>query len=158
MCIDQCRAFGCVCFLLWPQSRDICTPTKGQRAQAERARANRHPRRPWPMHSLKVAKTSWATWAPLSSLAVVQGYVEQGIAEVVHGVEFIDEVHMLDIECFTCLDVLLESPMVQTLVLVTNCGQVLVRGMVDIILPHGIAVDLDRYLLYFDFVTVVDAT
>ena len=68
------------------------------------------------------------------------------------------EVHMLDIECFTYLDVLLESPMVQMLVLVTNCRQVLVRGMVDIILPHGIAVDLDRYLLYFDFVTVVDAT
>ena len=89
---------------------------------------------------------------------VVQGYIEQGVAEVVPGVVFIDEVHMLDIECFTYLDVLLESPMVQTLVLVTNCRQVLVRGMVDIILPHGIAVDLDRYLLYFDFVTVVDAT
>ena len=32
---------------------------------------------------------------------VVQGYVQQGVAEVVPGVVFIVEVHMLDIECFT---------------------------------------------------------
>ena len=52
---------------------------------------------------------------------VVQGYVE-GAAEVVPGVvfKFIDEVHMLDIECFTYLNVLLESPMAPTLVLATK--------------------------------------
>lgn len=32
---------------------------------------------------------------------VVNRYIEQGIAELVPGVLFIDEVHMLDIECFT---------------------------------------------------------
>ena len=51
---------------------------------------------------------------------VVQGYVEHGVAEVALGVVFIDEVHMLDIECFTCLNVLLESPMAPTLVLATK--------------------------------------
>ena len=32
---------------------------------------------------------------------VVNKYIDQGIAELVPGVLFIDEVHMLDIECFT---------------------------------------------------------
>ncbi len=32
---------------------------------------------------------------------VVDKYIEQGIAELVPGVLFIDEVHMLDMECFT---------------------------------------------------------
>ena len=34
---------------------------------------------------------------------VVNKYIDQGIAELVPGVLFIDEVHMLDIECFTYL-------------------------------------------------------
>ena len=59
---------------------------------------------------------------------VVQGYVEQGVGEVVPGVVFVDEVHMLDVECFTYLNVLLESPMSPTLILATNRGQSLVRG------------------------------
>ena len=60
---------------------------------------------------------------------------------MVPGVVFINEVHMLDIECFTYLDALLESPMVQTVVLAMNHGQALVRGMVDIISRHGIPVN-----------------
>ena len=81
---------------------------------------------------------------------VVQGYIEQGVAEVVPGVVFIDEVHMLDIECFTYLNALLESPMAPTVVLATNRGQALVRGTVDIVSPHGIPVDLlDRYMPRF---------
>jgi len=32
---------------------------------------------------------------------VVNRYIDQGIAELVPGVLFIDEVHMLDIECFS---------------------------------------------------------
>ncbi|KAH9970652.1 TIP49 C-terminus-domain-containing protein [Russula compacta] len=51
---------------------------------------------------------------------VVQGYVEQGVAEVVPGVVFIDKVHMLDIECFTYSNALLESPMTPTVILATN--------------------------------------
>ena len=37
-------------------------------------------------------------------------YIDQGTAELVPGVLFIDEVHMLDIECFTYLHRALESP------------------------------------------------
>ena len=90
---------------------------------------------------------------------VVKGYVDQGVAEVVPGVVFIDEVcplrcpirlrlqslaqvHMLDIECFTYLNALLESPMAPTVVLATNRGNTLVRGTTDIYSPHGIPVDL----------------
>ena len=81
---------------------------------------------------------------------VVQGYVEQGVAEVVPGVVFVDEVHMLDVKCFTYLNVLLESPMSLTLILATNRGQSLGRGTSDIISPHGVPVDLlDRYVQHF---------
>jgi RuvB-like protein 1 (pontin 52) len=78
---------------------------------------------------------------------VVKGYVDQGVAEVIPGVVFIDEVHMLDIECFTYLNSLLESPLAPTVILATNRGKTLVRGTTDIIAPHGIPIDLlDRYL------------
>ncbi|KZT23225.1 RuvB-like helicase 1 [Neolentinus lepideus HHB14362 ss-1] len=79
---------------------------------------------------------------------VVKGYVDQGVAEVVPGVVFIDEVHMLDIECFTYLNALLESPMAPTVIFATNRGNSLVRGTQDILAPHGVPVDLlDRCLI-----------
>ncbi|KAE9401639.1 RuvB-like helicase 1 [Gymnopus androsaceus JB14] len=79
---------------------------------------------------------------------VVKGYVDQGVAEVVPGVIFIDEVHMLDIECFTYLNALLESPMAPTVILATNRGNALVRGTQDLVAPHGIPVDLlDRCMI-----------
>jgi len=79
---------------------------------------------------------------------VVQSYVDQGVAEVVPGVVFIDEVHMLDIECFTYLNALLESPMAPTVILATNRGNTLVRGATDVVAPHGIPTDLlDRCLI-----------
>jgi len=79
---------------------------------------------------------------------VVKGYVDQGVAEIVPGVVFIDEVHMLDIECFTYLNILLESPMAPTVVLATNRGTSLVRGTTDIVSAHGVPVDLlDRCLI-----------
>ncbi|KAI0297485.1 RuvB-like helicase 1 [Multifurca ochricompacta] len=79
---------------------------------------------------------------------VVQSYVDQGVAEVVPGVVFIDEVHMLDIECFTYLNALLESPMAPTVILATNRGNSLVRGTTDIVAPHGIPTDLlDRCMI-----------
>lgn len=37
-------------------------------------------------------------------LQVVNRYIDQGVAELVPGVLFVDEVHMLDIECFTYLN------------------------------------------------------
>ena len=38
-----------------------------------------------------------------ANLQVVNKYIDEGIAELVPGVLFIDEVHMLDIQCFTYL-------------------------------------------------------
>jgi RuvB-like protein 1 (pontin 52) len=49
---------------------------------------------------------------------------------------------MLDIECFTYLNALLESPLAPTVILATNRGNTLVRGTTDIVAPHGIPTDL----------------
>ncbi len=47
---------------------------------------------------------------------------EEGKAEIVPGVLFIDEVHMLDIECFSFLNRALESDMAPILIMATNRG------------------------------------
>ncbi len=78
---------------------------------------------------------------------VVNSYIEQGIAELVPGVLFIDEVHMLDIECFTYLNRALESTLAPIVVFATNRGNAQVRGT-DTVSPHGIPVDLlDRLMI-----------
>lgn len=78
---------------------------------------------------------------------VVNKYIDQGIAELVPGVLFIDEVHMLDIECFTFLNRALESKLSPIVVLATNRGMSTIKGT-DIISPHGMPVDLlDRLLI-----------
>lgn len=78
---------------------------------------------------------------------VVNRYIDQGIAELVPGVLFIDEVHMLDIECFTFLNRALESTLAPIVVLATNRGICTIRGT-DMVSPHGIPVDLlDRLLI-----------
>ena len=53
---------------------------------------------------------------------VVNRYIDQGVAELVPGVLFIDEVHMLDIECFTFLNRALESALAPIVVFATNRG------------------------------------
>eukprot|EP00160_Parvularia_atlantis_P016428 Unigene5212_Nuclearia_a/m.15980 Unigene5212_Nuclearia_a/g.15980 ORF Unigene5212_Nuclearia_a/g.15980 Unigene5212_Nuclearia_a/m.15980 type:complete len:272 (+) Unigene5212_Nuclearia_a:397-1212(+) len=73
---------------------------------------------------------------------VVNKYIEDGVAELVPGVLFVDEVHMLDIECFTYLNRALESSLSPIVVLATNRGMSTVRGTEDILAPHGIPVDL----------------
>ncbi|SAL99861.1 hypothetical protein [Absidia glauca] len=79
---------------------------------------------------------------------VVNKYIEQGVAELVPGVLFIDEVHMLDIECFTYLNRALESALSPIVIFATNRGMCTIRGTDDIISPHGIPVDLlDRLLI-----------
>ncbi|RUS31617.1 RuvB-like 1 [Jimgerdemannia flammicorona] len=79
---------------------------------------------------------------------VVNKYIEQGIAELVPGVLFIDEVHMLDIECFTYLNRALESSLSPIVILATNRGMCLIRGTEDVLAPHGIPIDLlDRLLI-----------
>merc|ERR550514_2314368 len=72
---------------------------------------------------------------------------EEGKAEIVPGVLFIDEVHMLDMECFCFLNRALESDMAPVLVMATNRGITKIRGT-DYMSPHGIPIDLlDRLLI-----------
>jgi len=78
---------------------------------------------------------------------VVNRYIDQGIAELVPGVLFIDEVHMLDIECFTFMNRALESTLSPIIIFATNRGMCTIRGT-DIVSPHGIPVDLlDRTII-----------
>eukprot|EP00968_Pinguiococcus_pyrenoidosus_P021499 scaffold2808_cov255-Pinguiococcus_pyrenoidosus.AAC.16 len=60
---------------------------------------------------------------------VVNRYIDQGIAELIPGVLFIDEVHMLDIECFTYLNRALESSLAPIVVFATNRGICTIRGV-----------------------------
>jgi RuvB-like protein 1 len=79
---------------------------------------------------------------------IVNKYIEQGIAELVPGVLFIDEVHMLDIECFSYLNRALESPLSPIVIFATNRGMCAVRGTEDVKSPHGLPLDLlDRLLI-----------
>jgi len=78
---------------------------------------------------------------------VVNKYIDQGVAELVPGVLFIDEVHMLDIECFTYLHKALESTISPIVIFATNRGSCTIRGT-EIKSPHGIPLDLlDRVLI-----------
>ncbi|KAM9482774.1 ruvB-like 1 [Clarias gariepinus] len=79
---------------------------------------------------------------------VVNRYIDQGVAELVPGVLFIDEVHMLDIECFTYLHRALESSISPIVVFASNRGNCLIRGTENINSPHGIPHDLlDRIMI-----------
>ncbi|KAF7870495.1 hypothetical protein EAF04_004239 [Stromatinia cepivora] len=78
---------------------------------------------------------------------VVNKYIDQGVAELVPGVLFIDEVHMLDIECFTYLNRALESTISPIVILASNRGMCTIRGTKDLISAHGIPSDLLARLL-----------
>merc|ERR1711909_19271 len=79
---------------------------------------------------------------------VVNKHIDDGVAELVPGVLFIDEVHMLDIQCFTYLHRALESTIAPIVVFATNRGKCKIRGAGDIVSPHGIPLDLlDRLLI-----------
>ncbi|KAF2096375.1 TIP49-domain-containing protein [Rhizodiscina lignyota] len=80
---------------------------------------------------------------------VVAKYIDQGVAELVPGVLFIDEVHMLDLESFTYLTRALESNISPIVILASNRGLSPIRGA-DASLPpsaHGIPSDLLARLL-----------
>lgn len=78
---------------------------------------------------------------------VVNRYIDQGVAELVPGVLFVDEVHMLDLECFTYLNRALESTLAPIVVFATNRGMCTIKGT-DMVSPHGIPIDLlDRLLI-----------
>ncbi|KAK4773611.1 hypothetical protein SAY87_028630 [Trapa incisa] len=72
---------------------------------------------------------------------VVNRYIDEGVAELVPGVLFIDEVHMLDTECFSYLNRALESSLSPIVIFATNRGICNVRGT-DMPSPHSIPVDL----------------
>ena len=78
---------------------------------------------------------------------VVKKFIDQGVAELVPGVLFIDEVHTLDIECFSFLNRALESELAPIVIFATNRATAKI-GLTDILAPHGIPEDLlDRLLI-----------
>jgi len=109
---------------------------------------------------MKPKKTEITEKLRLEINKVVNKYIDQGIAELVPGVLFIDEVHMLDIECFTYLNRALESTLAPIVVFATNRGKCLVKGT-DVASPHGIPMDLlDRLVIIktlpYSLVEIVD--
>merc|ERR1712193_339790 len=77
----------------------------------------------------------------------VSDWREEGKAEIAPGVLFIDEVHMLDIECFSFLNRALEDDMAPIVIMATNRGITKIRGT-NYKSPHGIPIDLlDRLLI-----------
>ena len=79
--------------------------------------------------------------------AKVSEWREEGKATIVPGVLFIDEVHMLDIECFSWLNRALESDLSPVLMVATNRGIAKIRGT-QYKSPHGIPIDLlDRLMI-----------
>lgn len=77
----------------------------------------------------------------------VMEWREEGKAEINPGVLFIDEAHMLDIECFSYMNRALESDMAPVVVMATNRGITKIRGT-DYRSPHGIPLDLlDRMII-----------
>lgn len=98
-------------------------------------------------HMVKTKKTEITEKLRTEINKVVNRYIDSGIAELVPGVLFIDEVHMLDIECFTYLNRALESTLAPIVIFATNRGICTIRGT-DLSSPHGIPVDLlDRLLI-----------
>jgi len=100
------------------------------------------------MQLVKPTKTEITEKLRLEINKVVNRYLSDGQAELVPGVLFIDEVHMLDIECFTYLHRALESRIAPIVILATNRGRCTVKGTVDVVSAHGIPRDLlDRLLI-----------
>lgn len=77
----------------------------------------------------------------------VKKLVDENRAEIIPGVLFIDDAHMLDIECFAFLGRAMESELAPIIILATNRGLTRIRGT-DIEAPHGMPLDLlDRLLI-----------
>jgi len=79
--------------------------------------------------------------------ARVAEWKDEGKAEIISGVLFIDEVHMLDIECFSFLNRAIESQLAPIVIIASNRGITKIRGT-NYESPHGIPLDfLDRLLI-----------
>ncbi|KKY24890.1 putative transcriptional regulator [Phaeomoniella chlamydospora] len=72
---------------------------------------------------------------------------EEGKAQIVPGVLFIDEVHMLDIECFSYINQALEAELAPIVIMASNRGHTRIRGT-TYRSPHGLPLDfLDRVVI-----------
>lgn len=79
--------------------------------------------------------------------AKVLEWREEGKADIIAGVLFIDEVHMLDIECFSFLNRAIDDELSPIVVMASNRGMTKIRGT-NYIGPHGLPLDLlDRLLI-----------
>ncbi|KAK9312857.1 TIP49 C-terminus-domain-containing protein [Lipomyces starkeyi] len=79
--------------------------------------------------------------------AKVGEWKEEGKAEICPGVLFIDEVHMLDIECFSYINRALEDDLAPVVIMATNRGMSRTRGT-NYKSPHGLPADLlDRVII-----------
>jgi len=77
----------------------------------------------------------------------VAEWKEEGKAEIVPGVLFIDEVHMLDIECFSFVNRALEDDLAPIVIMASNRGNTQIRGT-NYKSPHGLPLDfLDRVVI-----------
>ncbi|ADI32260.1 RuvB-like helicase [Staphylothermus hellenicus] len=78
---------------------------------------------------------------------MVKKWIDEKKAEMIPGVLFIDDAHMLDIEAYSFLSRAMESDLSPIIILATNRGIAKIRGT-DIESPHGIPLDLlDRLLI-----------
>ncbi len=77
----------------------------------------------------------------------VKEWIEEGKGELLPGVLFLDEVHMLDIEAFSFLNRAVEQEFSPIIILASNRGISKIRGT-DYEAPHGMPLDfLDRLLV-----------
>jgi RuvB-like protein 2 len=77
----------------------------------------------------------------------VAEWKEEGKASIVPGVLFIDEVHMLDIECFSFINRALEDELAPIVIMASNRGNTKIRGT-NYKSPHGLPLDfLDRVVI-----------
>ncbi|MEB3816380.1 MAG: RuvB-like domain-containing protein [Desulfurococcales archaeon] len=77
----------------------------------------------------------------------VKKLLDEGRGELLPGVLFIDDAHLLDLEAFSFLTKAMEAEFSPIIVLATNRGMTKIRGT-DIESPHGIPRDLlDRLLI-----------
>lgn len=74
-------------------------------------------------------------------------FIDQGIAELVPGVLFIDEVHTMDMQCFSFLNRALESPLAPIVIFATNRAEGIIGGT-EVTSYYGIPRDLlDRLVI-----------
>jgi RuvB-like protein 2 len=79
--------------------------------------------------------------------AKVQEWREENKAEITIGVLFIDECHMLDVECFSFINRAIELDLAPIVIMASNRGVTKIRGT-NFTSPHGLPIDLlDRMVI-----------